>query len=315
MVRLVVEEPVAAGDQVGDRGVGGRLGIAVAGDLGAEVVADVVVDVPRQAVGAGGADALVGRQVLEGGDRRAGPVGVQDQLEAPARVGPVLEGDLHDLAERLAVDRSRVDPLDRLGDRLPLADRPEVGPGADDVAGLQPLLADRPEGLDVALLVLRPRRLGEVDEAAGPDQREPEVMPGLQQEGVEQRSAVAAGLGQGDQAVEGGGRALASSGPSRSRRRAPGRRRRRPGSWSWRSARSLGGRGGTVRAVSSRPDVDRPIVPRAARPKQGRHPAGFTRRAIRRSVPSGSRRCPRRSRRRRRGRPPRGRGGRPTGCP
>ena len=67
---------------------------------------------------------------------------VEDQLETPPGVDALVERDLDDLADARVPLARRV-RLDRRGHRLVLADRPEVGPGADDVAGVEQLAPTR----------------------------------------------------------------------------------------------------------------------------------------------------------------------------
>jgi len=142
---------------------------------------------------AGGVDpgGLVGRERLERGDRRAGPVMVEHQVEPPTRVDPLVEGDLDDLAEPLVVLGGPVG-LDGGDDRLLLGDGAEVGPGGADLAGVEKPPADVADRLDVSLLVPGPGRLGQLGERADLDHRQAQVEPGPEQEGVEQGPEIAA---------------------------------------------------------------------------------------------------------------------------
>ena len=139
---------------------------------------------------------VVSRQPLERRDRRARPVVLQDQLESPPRVDAVVERDLDDRAQPLAVPSIPVGPIvdDRTSDRLVLADDAIIRPGRRDVAGRQVLRADQADRLDVFLLVLRARRLGDLGQRAARDQRQPQLVPRLQEHRVEQRAIVAGGF-------------------------------------------------------------------------------------------------------------------------
>ncbi len=133
---------------------------------------------------------VVARQPLERGNRRAGAVMLEDQLEPPTRVDAVVERDLDDGPQSIAVARAlSVGPVvaDRPGDRLVLADGAVIGPGRRDVAAGKVLRADQADRLDVLLLVLRPRRLGDVGQRAGRDQRQSQLVPRPQENRIEQR--------------------------------------------------------------------------------------------------------------------------------
>ena len=144
----------------------GRKHLAPAGDLGAEVGRELPMQVADQPGGAGGSSRLVvRRQLLEGRDRRAGAVMLQDQLEPALRADPMVEGDLDDRPQPFVILRRAVvanGPRDRLG----LGDRAVVGPGRRDVAGLEILGADQPDRGDVFLLVLGACRFGKVRRAS-----------------------------------------------------------------------------------------------------------------------------------------------------
>ncbi len=137
---------------------------------------------------------------------------VEDQAEPLARVDTLVERDLDHLAEPL-VHLGRLVGLDRLGDGLFLGDRPVVGPGRADLADVEQAAADVADRLDVPFLVLGPGRLGDLGERPGLDQRQAEVVPGLEQPGVEQGAELAP-IGQElDELVERLGRARCRQGP------------------------------------------------------------------------------------------------------
>ena len=67
VVGIIGEQPVSAGNHIGDRRRLGGGGLAASGDLGAEVGDEVGMKPADQAVGGPGADRVIGRQVVERG--------------------------------------------------------------------------------------------------------------------------------------------------------------------------------------------------------------------------------------------------------
>ena len=86
-------------------------------------------------------------------------------------------------------------------DRLRLADGAEVRPGRADLAGVEQRGANSPERRDVAILVRGPARLGEVAERSGLDQRQVEVEPSPEEQGVEHPPEVSQGGAVGGELV------------------------------------------------------------------------------------------------------------------
>ncbi len=111
--------------------------LAPAGDLGAEVRGQLTMQVTDQTARAGRSRRLlVRRQLLEGRDRRACAVMFQDQLEPALGTDTVVEGDLDDRPQSFVVF-GRAIVANGSRHRLGFGDRPIIGPGCRDVAGIE----------------------------------------------------------------------------------------------------------------------------------------------------------------------------------
>ena len=94
-----------------------------------------------------------------------------------------------------------------LRDRLGFRDRPVIGPGGRNVAGIEMPRTDQANGGDIFFLVLRACRFGKARERAGHDQGQPQLVPGLEQESIEQGPVFTGSIELLDQPVEARSRA------------------------------------------------------------------------------------------------------------
>ena len=77
-------------------------------------------------------------------------------------------------------------------DGLGLADRPKIGPRPRDVSQCEDLVTNEPDRFDIAVFKLGPDRLGERARVSIGDEREPELVTGLEEQSVEQSAMLAA---------------------------------------------------------------------------------------------------------------------------